>query len=95
MPLAIEEMRSYLDAVKSQRRMLLQEPLRRAALRIRRGRTDSAQLAAELAPPRRTSVERGIERHGRQAERLMEELSARKEPMLRVLAVIVPEEQDR
>jgi hypothetical protein len=72
--------------------MLLQEPLKRAAMRIRHWRKESAELALELAPQQRTSVERSIERHGKQAERLMEELSARKEPMLRVLAVIVPEE---
>jgi superfamily II DNA or RNA helicase len=91
-PRAIQEMREYLDAVKSQRKMLLQEPLRRAATRIRQWRKESAELALGLAPQQRTSVERSIERHGKQAELLMEELSARKEPMLRVLAVIVPEE---
>ncbi len=92
-PRAIEEMRGYIEAVRGQRKMLVQEPLKRAALRIRQWRKDSAELALGLAPAQRTSLQRNIDRHGRQAEVLVEELSARKEPMLRVLAVIVPEEQ--
>jgi superfamily II DNA or RNA helicase len=94
-PRAIQAMNEYLNFVKSQRAMSLQEPLKRAALRIRQWRKDSTQLSLDLAPKQRTSVERNIERHGKQAELLMEELSARKEPMLRVLAVIVPEESNQ
>lgn len=91
-PRAIGEMREYLNVIKTQRKMLLQEPLKRAATRIREWRNDSEQLASRLAPAQRSRLTRDIERNGKQAEHLVEELSARKEPMLRVLAVIVPEE---
>jgi hypothetical protein len=90
-PRAITEMRNYLGGIKQQRKVLLQEPLKRAALRIRRWRTESAELAAALVPAHRSRLEREIERHGRQAESLVRDLSARDEPMLRVLAVIVPD----
>lgn len=91
-PRAVGEMREYLNVIKTQRKMLLQEPLKRAAIRIREWRHDSEQLASRLAPAQRSRLARDIERNGKQAEHLVEELSARKEPMLRVLAVIVPEE---
>ncbi len=94
-PRAIEEMRGYLEFIRGQRKLLVQEPLRRAALRIKQWREDTAELALGLAPSQRTSLQRNIERHGKQAQDLVKELSTRKEPMLRVLAVIVPEEQEK
>lgn len=94
-PRAVEEMRAYLGLIKVQRSMLLAEPLMRASARIKRWRAGSDALAAQLRPPHRAKVERDIEAHGNQAQRLVAELTARDEPMLRVLAVIVPEEEGR
>lgn len=91
-PKAIDQMRHYMKGVRQQRTMTVQEPLRRAAYRIRDWRKRSEQLALELAPSHRARMTRSVERHGRQAEDLVKELAAREAPMLRVLAVVVPEE---
>ncbi|MEU4802980.1 SNF2-related protein [Actinosynnema sp. NPDC023587] len=93
-PKAIEAMRGYMDMVKGQRALLVQDPLVRAAHRIRQWRKESEQLALDLAPVRANAVKRSVERHGKQALDLVTELSARKDPMLRVLTIIVPEKPD-
>ncbi len=92
-PRAIAEMREYLAMLHFNRKRTLQQPLHDAAQRIREWRRASTELAAGLPPGQRAQVEQRVDRHGRQADQLVEELMARTEPMLRVLAVIIPREE--
>ncbi|MGH3864033.1 MAG: hypothetical protein ACRDSQ_31430, partial [Actinokineospora sp.] len=94
-PLAVAELRGYMAGLLNERTALVQEPLVDAAMRIRQWRKSAKQLALDLPPNRRSRVEQEVDLHGSQALDLCAELSARDEPMLRVLAVIVPEESAR
>ncbi|HEX5113656.1 MAG TPA: helicase-related protein [Pseudonocardiaceae bacterium] len=92
-PRAVREMRDYFDGIKVQRKMLLAQPLMQASGRIKKWRAGSALLAEHLSPPHRARVEREIVANETQAQHLLDDLAARDEPMLRVLALIVPEEE--
>lgn len=94
-PKAVQAMRDYLATIRTAHRHQFQESLERAATRIQSWRKASEAYAASLPPIRRARVEREIDKVGGQVERLVEDLSARDEPMVRVLAVIVPEEASR
>ena len=90
-PAAVREMHRYMDTLKRERAGTLSEPLREAARAIKAWRRRSEARAAQLAPAHATRVRRRIDRHGAQAHELVESLSARPDPMVRVLLVIVPD----
>ena len=80
-----------MDTLKRERAGTLSEPLLEAARAIKAWRRRSEARAAQLAPAHATRVRRRIDRHGAQAHELVESLSARPDPMVRVLLVIVPD----
>ncbi|GAA1383873.1 DEAD/DEAH box helicase [Pseudonocardia kongjuensis] len=95
-PAAVERMRSHMAWLKQQRAALVTEPLRTAARGIAQWRKDSEALAETLDNPRRAARARQrIADHGTQAQKLVESLSARKEPMVRVLLLLVPNGDSR
>lgn len=89
-PAAVAQMRRYMAALKQERASTLSEPLKEAARGIAAWRTQSEELAAQLAPAQAGRVRRRIEQHGAQAHELVQSLSARAEPMVRVLLLLLP-----
>lgn len=90
-PAAVERMRSHMALLKQQRAATVTEPLRAAARGIAQWRKDSEALADTLDNPRQAARARQrIAENGTQAQKLVESLSARKEPMVRVLLLLVP-----
>jgi hypothetical protein len=90
-PAAVREMHRYMAALKQERASTLSTPLKDAARGIATWRKRSEARAAGLAPNQAARVRRRIEQHGKQAEDLVGSLSARPDPMVRVLLLIVPE----
>ncbi|MDQ2707910.1 MAG: DEAD/DEAH box helicase [Actinomycetota bacterium] len=90
-PAAVAQMQDYLRALKQERASTLSEPLKDAARGIAAWRKESEALAATLAPAQAARVRRRIAEHGTQAQGLVESLSARAEPMVRVLLLLLPE----
>lgn len=90
-PAAVERMRSHMAWLKQQRAATVTEPLRTAARGIAQWRKNSEALAGTIDNPRQAARARQrIADHGAQAQKLVESLSARKEPMVRVLLLLVP-----
>jgi hypothetical protein len=87
---AVTQMQQYMAALKRERASTLSEPLKEAARRIAAWRRQSEALAAALTPAQAGRVRRRIEQHGDQAHELVASLSARAEPMVRVLLVLLP-----
>jgi hypothetical protein len=75
---------------KRTRADLLSEPLRAAAGRIDAWRQASEALAAGLAPAQAGPLRRRVAEHADQADELVRTLSARADPMVRVLLVLLP-----
>ncbi|MGH3628592.1 MAG: SNF2-related protein [Sciscionella sp.] len=89
-PDAVAQMRRYMATLKQERAGTLSEPLKQAARRIATWRKESDALAAQLAPTQASRVRRRIEQHGAQAQELVQSLSARPEPMVRMLLLLLP-----
>jgi hypothetical protein len=89
-PAAVTQMQQYMAALKWERTSTLSEPLQEAARGIAVWRRQSEALAAALAPAQAGRMRRRIEQHGDQAHELVASLSARPEPMVRVLLVLLP-----
>ncbi|GAA4785571.1 DEAD/DEAH box helicase [Actinomycetospora chlora] len=89
-PASVEQMRRHMAMLKEQRAAVVSEPLRQAAREVRDWRRRSEERAATLAPNAAKAARRRIEEHGTQAQRLVASLSARSEPMVRVLLLLVP-----
>ncbi|MGH4015558.1 MAG: SNF2-related protein [Pseudonocardiaceae bacterium] len=90
-PAAVAQMHRYMAALKQERTSMLSEPLQEAARRIGGWRTQSETLAAALPPVQAGRVRRRIEQHGAHADELVQSLSARAEPMVRVLLLLLPD----
>jgi hypothetical protein len=88
-PAAVAQMRRYMAALKQERASTLSEPLKEAARGIALWREQSEVLAAQLAPTPAGRVRRRIEQHGAQAHELVQSLSARAEPMVRMLLLLL------
>jgi hypothetical protein len=89
-PVAVAQMHRYMAALKQERASTLSEPLSEAARRIATWCTQSEALATQLAPAQAGRLRRRIEQHGAQAHELVQSLSARAEPMVRVLLLLLP-----
>ncbi|MCE3554515.1 DEAD/DEAH box helicase [Pseudonocardia sp. RS11V-5] len=90
-PAAVDRMRAHMALLKQQRAAMVTEPLRAAARGIAQWRRASEALADKLDNPRQAErARRRIAEHGDQAQDLVASLSARKEPMVRVLLLLVP-----
>ena len=89
-PAAVREMRVYMGTLKSLRAGSMGGPVREAARAIKDWRTRSEERAATLAPKQAAALRRRIEEHGTQARQLVASLSARPDPMVQVLLMIVP-----
>ncbi|MGE0844167.1 SNF2-related protein [Pseudonocardia sp.] len=90
-PAAVQRMRSHMAWLKLQRAAIVTEPLRTAAREIAKWRKDSEALAEKRDNPRQAERDRRrVAQHGDQAQDLVASLSARKEPMVRVLLLLVP-----
>ncbi|MGH3697122.1 MAG: SNF2-related protein [Pseudonocardiaceae bacterium] len=89
-PAAVAQMRRYMAALKQERVSTLSEPLQEAARGIAAWCKQSEALADQLTPTQAARVRRRIEQHGAQAHGLVESLSARAEPMVRVLLLLLP-----
>jgi len=90
-PAAVAQMQRFMAVLKQERAGTLGEPLKEAARGIAAWRTQSEALAAQLAPAQASRMKRSIEQHGIQAHELVQSLSARAEPMVRVLLLLLPE----
>ncbi|WP_214370459.1 SNF2-related protein [Pseudonocardia sp. H11422] len=88
--LAVDRMRRHMAWLKDERAAIVSEPLREAARGIRAWRNQSEALAAQLAASQAARVHRRMQQHGEQAQKLVNSLSARDEPMVRVLLLLVP-----
>jgi hypothetical protein len=89
-PAAVAEMLAYMRMQKRTRADLLSEPLSAAARRIDTwGRAFDA-LAGGLAPGQAGPLRRRVAEHADQADELVQTLSARADPMVRVLLVLLP-----
>jgi len=90
-PVAVAQMQRFMAVLKQERAGTLGEPLREAARGIAAWRKRSEALAGRLAPAQASRMQRRIEQHGTQAYDLVQSLSARAEPMVRVLLLLLPE----
>jgi hypothetical protein len=90
-PVAVTQMQRFMAVLKQERAGTLGEPLKEAARRIAAWRKQSEALAAQLAPAQASRMKRRIEQHSTQAHELVQSLSARAEPMVRVLLLLLPE----
>ncbi|WP_424185354.1 SNF2-related protein [Actinokineospora sp. G85] len=91
-PRTVDALRAYITSMSGIRRGELLKSLMTAQRRIDRWKGQSLQLTLNLAPSHKTRVIRMVENHGRLASDVVKDLYPRDEPMLRVLAVIVPRE---
>ena len=91
-PAAVAEMQAYMNMQKRTRADLLSAPLSTAARRIDTWRRASEALAEQLAPAQAGSLRRRVAEHADQADVLVRTLSARADPMVRVLLVLLPKE---
>ncbi len=89
-PEAVAQMHRYMGALKQERASTLSEPVKEAARGIAAWRKESEELADRLAPAQAGRVRRRVEQHGAQAHELVQSLSARPEPMVRVLLLLLP-----
>ena len=89
-PAAVAEMRAYMNLQKRLRADLLSEPLATAARRIETWRQASQALADHLAPGQAGPLRRRVAQHADAADELVRTLSARADPMVRVLLVLLP-----
>ncbi|WP_308283400.1 SNF2-related protein [Pseudonocardia nigra] len=89
-PDAVAEMRAYMAMQKRQRADLLSEPLSAAARRVATWRQASEALADGLTPSQAGPLRRRIAEHADAADELVRTLSARADPMVRVLLVLLP-----
>jgi hypothetical protein len=89
-PAAVAEMQAYMRTQKRLRADLLSEPLGAADRRIAAWRRASETLADSLAPAQAGPLRRRVAEHADQADELVRTLSARADPMVRVLLVLLP-----
>jgi hypothetical protein len=90
-PAAVAEMQAYMRTQRRLRADLLSEPLSAADRRIAAWRRASESLADGLAPAQAGALRRRVAEHADQADELVRTLSARADPMVRVLLVLLPE----
>lgn len=91
-PAAVAQMRRYMAVLTTERAGQLSEPLATAARGIEAWAKESAALADGLAPAAGARMRRQIGAHAEQAGKLVDSLTARNEPMVRVLLVLLPKE---
>jgi hypothetical protein len=89
-PAAVAEMLAYMRMQKRTRADLLSEPLSAAARRIDTWRRAFDALAGGLAPGQAGPLRRRVAEHADQADELVQTLSARADPMVRVHLVLLP-----
>ena len=89
-PAVVAEMRAYMNLQKRLRADLLSEPLATADRRIEAWRQASQALADHLAPGQAGPLRRRVIQHADAADELVRTLSARADPMVRVLLVLLP-----
>ena len=89
-PRAVAAMRDYMATQKEMRRDVMGEPLRAAARRIRRWRDDVEALAVRSTPSEAARLRENVARSGARAEELTASLSARPDPHVALLLVLVP-----
>jgi superfamily II DNA or RNA helicase len=89
-PAAVAEMQAYMRTQRRLRADLLSEPLGAADRRIAAWRRASETLADGLAPGQAGPLRRRVAEHADQADELVRTLSARADPMVRVLLVLLP-----
>jgi superfamily II DNA or RNA helicase len=89
-PAAVAEMQAYMNMQKRNRADLLSEPLSVAARRIEGWRGASEALADGLSPGQAGPLRRRVAEHADQADELVRTLTARADPMVRVLLVLLP-----
>ncbi|MFP5021914.1 SNF2-related protein [Pseudonocardia phyllosphaerae] len=94
-PEAVEAMRQYMGTLRKNRGEELVGPLRAAARAIRSWRSRSEDYARSKPPAQAARVRKRIEEYGRQADELVDSLSARRDPMVRVLLLLVPNGEAR
>lgn len=89
-PAAVAQMRQYMSSLAAERSSTMGEPLRAAAQRIDAWRRASEARADGMGRGG-AALRRRIDRQGTAAAELVASLSARAEPMVRVLLLLVPE----
>ncbi|MDN5914705.1 MAG: SNF2-related protein [Pseudonocardia sp.] len=94
-PAAVETMRKHMGFLRGERRAQLVEPLQAAARGIRAWRTRSEAFADGLGPVQAARTRKRIEQYGRQADELVATLSTQRDPMVRVLLVLIPNGEAR
>ena len=92
-PAAVEHMRSYMGVLRQSREATLTAPIATARTRIAAWRTEAEELAEGMSPSRAPRARREIERHATAADLLAASLSARPDPMVRVLLLLLPRQE--
>jgi superfamily II DNA or RNA helicase len=89
-PRAVAQMRDYMSALHASRGSALAAPIEQAKQRIDVWSTQAEQLAETRAPAQAARLRRETERNRRTATELAESLTARPDPMVRVLLLLLP-----
>ncbi|MFN8075144.1 MAG: helicase-related protein [Kineosporiaceae bacterium] len=90
-PAAVAAMHEHLEFVGRERVAQVREPLVEQSLRIRRWRQETAARAAGLPAHRRERELARVERHGALAQDLAQAMTTNREPLVRPLAVLLPQ----
>ncbi|MCU1614232.1 MAG: helicase domain protein [Frankiales bacterium] len=89
-PAAVTQMRRSMQTLHALRTAALEEPIRQAKQRIAAWSEQADALAASRAPAQATRWLRDVDRTRRDATDMAESLTARPDPMVRVLLLLLP-----
>ena len=94
-PAAVTQMRSYIATLRASRLETLSGPIEHAKARIAGWSEQAESLADTRAPAQAAKLRRDIDRHRAAATTLADSLTARPDPMVRVLLLLLPLEKGR
>jgi superfamily II DNA or RNA helicase len=94
-PAAISQMRAYMSTLRNMRAQSLGGPIETIRVRIAAWSQQAEDLAAQRAPAQASRLRREIERTRADAINLADGLTARPDPMVRVLLLLLPESAAR
>ena len=89
-PAAVAQMRTYMDALRATRLEALSQPIEQARQRIAVWSEQAEALADNRAAAQAGRARREIARHRAAATELADSLTARPDPMIRVLLLLLP-----